>query len=375
MIDTIKLAVRLNSPLRDANLGFTPRLDSISPEYFGFFSAHINVNSLDKEKYYPRLTYVQRPEPVTGTMIFELLVELSLPKLYFGENFSELDDGKMFEVAQVLLERLKEMGIKLKPSQILNADVRKIDYSKNIVFSDTPSAAQSIALSLSKSNVHGRYDCQHTSYIKSNSKAFHIHTNSLDVVMYDKIADLRSMKTSPKRSVESSGMFSQDVAARLETLGLISVPRFEVRLNGKRMIKSTLEKIGKDPRLTTYTDMFSANISKQVLLMHWDNIVATIPKTLPDSMDRKSVYLNILKERGMTPMKSFARLGFMEISSVAGLRWVKDIIYKQFSRFAWRDIKSLNTAPSDDETSDLDFVRQVIEAMKPVNLWRTEDGE
>ncbi|MDR0590972.1 MAG: hypothetical protein LBG75_00140 [Candidatus Nomurabacteria bacterium] len=369
MIDTIKLAVRLNKPLRDANLGFTPRLDSISPEYFGYFRAYTNNNSLGNDKYYPRLTYVQRPVADIG-VVFELLIEASLPKLYFGENFSELGDNKMLKVAQVLLDRLKEMGFDLDPEQILNADVRKIDFSKNIIFFDTLSVTQSLANSLSKVNVHGRYDWQHTSYVKNNSRAFHIHSNSLDVVLYDKIADLRSMKVSPKRSMETSGMFSQTVMDKLEELKPISVPRFEVRLNGKKIIKSTLKKIGEDPTQTTYSDLFSSDIARKVLLSHWDGLVDTIPKTLPKKKDLKAVYLDILKEDRMTPMKSFARLGFVMLATVAGLNWIKDVVCDRFSRFAWGAVKGLDSAPSESQMKDLDFVREAINEMKPINIWK-----
>src|SRR5574340_379998 len=78
----------------------------------GYFSAKQNPTSRElKNGYYkPRLTLTNRYNH-TGRREPSLKIELSLPKLLFGNNFDELKADDFDAVIKLLQSKLKEMGI------------------------------------------------------------------------------------------------------------------------------------------------------------------------------------------------------------------------------------------------------------------------
>src|SRR3989339_686244 len=62
--------------------------------------------------YKPRLTLTNRFNH-TGRWEPSLKVELSLPKLLFGNNFDELQDCDFEPITNKLQQRLKEMGVRV----------------------------------------------------------------------------------------------------------------------------------------------------------------------------------------------------------------------------------------------------------------------
>ena len=99
MIDTIKLVLPFSKrPHWYEKARFQHGFDADT----GLFKAVANPSSENKKKgiYQPRLTYTERP--VRGGKNYELAIELSLPKLMFNNNFSELDDADFEAVVKNL---------------------------------------------------------------------------------------------------------------------------------------------------------------------------------------------------------------------------------------------------------------------------------
>lgn len=65
-----------------------------------------------------------------------LKVELSLPKLFFGDNFQELQHKDFTALNNLLAERLASMGVIVDEDTLAHAPVAAIHYSKNIVLQD-----------------------------------------------------------------------------------------------------------------------------------------------------------------------------------------------------------------------------------------------
>lgn len=66
----------------------------------------------------------------------QLKIELSLPKLLFGNNFQELQHKDLAVVTQKLAITLESMGVMIDVDALAHAPVSAIHYAKNIILKD-----------------------------------------------------------------------------------------------------------------------------------------------------------------------------------------------------------------------------------------------
>ena len=86
MIDTVKLTMNLSRPLRKSDLDF----QLFKEQEKGVIQGIYNPTAMMKKtgKYYPRLTYTERP--TRGGKTYQLAIELSVPKLVFNNKFASV---------------------------------------------------------------------------------------------------------------------------------------------------------------------------------------------------------------------------------------------------------------------------------------------
>lgn len=365
MIDTIKLVVPFSQRphwYEKARLQFSFDADS------GLVKAVANPSSANKKRgiYQPRLTYTERPLG-SYRKSYELAIELSLPKLIYGNNFSELTDTDFAVVVKKLSDVLKETySIWLFPHQLEQSGVRKIDYSKNIVFTDyTP--VSTILTNMRMADISKTYDVQDTNF-RNGGHVYHIHTNSLDIAMYDKIADLKQEKKSPKRSYEKDGYIQMSLLDELERQKPVTVARFEVRFNGLRKIRSELKAVGIDSG-TTFKEMYSTNISRKVLLRHWHIIFDRIPKALVDTDKAEHLLVNTKKANpDMTLRDALATIGYLYLRSNQDERYVRNLAEELFTPSQYRRFKQRSREPpTSTQLKTLIHVTNNLTAMMPVS--------
>lgn len=366
MIDTIKLAV-----------GFTSR-----PEWYrkarlqysfdtgnGLVKAIANPSTTNKKKgiYQPRLTYLERPRR-DGGKTYELAVELSLPKLLYGNNFSELSDSDFSVILNKLSNVLRETyGILLTPQELEGASVRKIDYSKNIIFSDhTP--VSSLVSNMRMADISKVYDVQNTDF-KNGGHVYHIHTNSMDIAMYDKIADLKQERKSPKRSREKDGYVQMKIIDTFDKNSAITVARFEVRINGLKKIRRELANAGITCD-TTFREMFSSNNSRKIMLKHWNHIFERIPKGLLDSDEAEDLLINITKaNQGIKLKEAFALVGEIYLLKNSDERYIRNLAEDLFTPSQYRRFRQKGREPPNPtQLKTLLHVTNTLTAMKPVSI-------
>ena len=85
--------------------------------------------------YKPRLTLRSRAN-LQGREEVVLRIEFSVPKLFFGNNFEELQYKNFLPVIENLVSVLQSMGVKTTVQTIAHAPVAAIHYSKNIPLTD-----------------------------------------------------------------------------------------------------------------------------------------------------------------------------------------------------------------------------------------------
>lgn len=334
----------MDSPLV-CKAAFQPSLDSIRPEYRGTFKATCNPTALSKKqgKYQPRLTYYQRPRS-SYRMEYELAIELSLPKLVFGNNYDELQDIEFAVVVKRLQDALKEMGIWLFTHQIEVMDVRAIHFSKNFVFTDYTSCS-SILQMLRTADISKTYDVQDTNF-RNGGYVFHVHTNSLDIAFYDKLADLRQAKTSDKRAVEKDNHVQLNMLDLLARQKPLSIMRYEVRLNGRKKVIDSLGSVGFSEPLS-FKNVYSFELAKNVLEHHWQKFFDNLPKLVLDADEPDKLLANILMSGDVAgPVQAAARLGLAILVQGSEQRLLRTMFEERFGKHAWARIKPL-LAPAD----------------------------
>lgn len=233
MIDTIRL-------IHDVKV--IPEEFRFSKTKKGVFSGVLNpTKEIQASGNFPRITFIKRP--THSSMQQQISIECSLPKLLKGNNFEEVRDADFDAIVEALKQALWAMGIKWQfSSTIANYKVSRIDYSKNVVFSDGTTVSQILRL-INNARISNLMDAS-SSEFRNGGQILHLHTNARDIVFYDKIADLKQSKKSEKRALENDNKCQLELLDYLQKKHNLSVLRFEIRLNSAREIRNNLKEVG-----------------------------------------------------------------------------------------------------------------------------------
>lgn len=265
MIDTIVL----NIPTKDVKM-LDPKVYDVQPwnlqaktTAYEKFVKNPNAEALKSGLYFPRLTGYNRNNVLTEA----IKIEFSAPKLLYLNNLDELENKQFSEVAKVLQDRLKRMGVVVPYEILINAPVTTIHYSKNIELTDGHTS-QYVISELNKINLNKRFDLTKARYVNDGESltAFSL-TNSL--VIYDKIADLKKDKKRTIDKDQTSYQLSLFEPLRKQAKEII---RFEVRLCKKQKIMALFKQLNLTENLT-FKDVFSSDISRAVLLDYWARMI------------------------------------------------------------------------------------------------------
>ncbi len=197
--------------------------------------------------YKPRLTLLRVSRPLQGYKTL-LKIEVSLPKLLFGNNFEELTRKDFAAVINKLTTLLKSMGVETTVEQLAQADVSAIHYAKNIPLTDGSTPYHYIN-KIKEANIKLSLDVNQTDY-RNEGHSFKWHCNSYEVVFYDKIHDLEKAKMSSKRTIDPDGTIQLHLFDKLKQRKKFEILRMEVRLNKRTKIKQLFKTLGVKTDLT-----------------------------------------------------------------------------------------------------------------------------
>lgn len=368
MIDTVRLAVLYGKRPRWFSLVQASTKRDVTS---GVLTAIIDANKSYKRTgvYVPKLLYVEQPETKDRKRTYTLNIELSLPKLFFGNNFDELTDNQFSAVVHELHKRLRNIyGLRISEHKLAQSEVARIDYSKNIIFTDrTP--VSTIINAVAMADISKTYDVQKTDF-RNGGQIYHIHANIMDIVIYDKVADLRQAKVSEKRSVEKYNQSQIELVEELEKYTNVTIPRFEIRLNDKRKIRSELKAINASEDLR-FCYVFNSDISRDILLRHWNKIFDQIPKA--EMVADTATQILVSLKQANTDMK------FAEASSLTLMkllrkeaqdeRTVRNLIESLFNKSQYTRLKNNGRfPPTKTQLKSLLQITKTITTMTPVNM-------
>lgn len=362
MIDTIKIQVTLPGPLKKPRLKFDR--NTYYAGYDGPVKAYLNTSKSDKKIgiYHPSFTYYQNHDYIQGPK-YCINIEASLPKLLNGNNFVELEDNMLHKVVKKLVAELDRIGVTVTEGHILKSDIVKVDFAKNIIFKDYTSPSSLIKY-FESADISRVYTPQRTNY-RGGGRVGHFQNNCEDIVLYDKISDLQSGIKSDGHSQENDNYIQQGLLASLKSKPGLMVARFEVRLNGKRKIRLTLQQAGIPDTGLTIKDLFRVEVAKAILDYKWHLIVDHIPASTLLTPSPDLLFAEIIKDKDVTFKSAMEQFFMAQMLSIGDTRHVRNLIEDHFGSHIWTRLRHTRGPPEIGLIKSLVEAGQQIEMMQP----------
>lgn len=364
MIDTVKLLIPLEKPELLNGSKFSPvtPIELMTSSNYGKTSLNPSKAYAKMGRYMPRLTLFKRP--TKHGPIYQLAIEFSAPKMLFNNNFDELTESDFRQLVRSIIDKVTELsGKELSYSQIVNADVGAWHSSKNIIFFNYI-ASQTVLSAISKLEVSKVYDFQKDRY-RDGGHVLHIHCNSKDIAFYDKMADLRKAKISPKRSFEKDSLVQMSLLDKLEQFSPVEVLRYEVRLIGKASVKRAFQNVANP----TFINLYNLSLNKELLITHWKAVTKHVDMLSLDVHKPYELLLNVIEDLDdITPNTSLATVAGLLLIKQVGVSDFRAAIEKRFGIKAWQRINTKLIVPSANSYSFFKHIDEALNAFTPTKI-------
>ena len=295
MIDTI--AIRVN----DVFLKTDKRKEYKSANYkvpnYNSFMINKFYKNVKVENCTAKLTYV------TFNRKYYFDIEISsIPKLLYGNNFQETKNyySDFQKVVTKIRRILVDNGAVAFSKNVLksNSSFRKVHFAKNLYISCD---VELMLEYLSKAHIP-RFDVSRITYSNGGS-CTKFHTKSIEIAFYNKVAEL------------SNSIDGKQVIADNQLSGL-NILRIEVRYNTKKAIYENNLNLHDTTINGTFSEIFSKELSKKVLIYWWSIIKKSLPKTQEnnfcefiDSIDETNIHKKLETAGALTLIKNIGKRG------------------------------------------------------------------
>lgn len=332
----------------------------------GVIKAVLNPTKQDVARggYAPRLTLRRRPPHIT-----ELVIEFSIPKLLYQNNFDEVTEDDFEEVIERLRNRLKDFGVLIFADIMRKASVYAIHYGKNIIL-PRHTLCRSIIRLIAKAPSHKWFDTDEANY-RNNGHLYKIHTNNFELAFYDKMKDLEKAKQSKKRAYESDNGIQINLFEQGEVGLDAQVLRMEVRLNSRAQIQRVLKTIGLPDDDLRFFALYRKEIAQRVLLHYWERYRSALPViTMAQREEPGDLLGALIKQDPQASMGTqLQRLGAMVIVEDIGwngLRTYMDDTPKSFERL--KNCLNGLSLPDENPISDVLAIDATLQHFEPVKM-------
>lgn len=316
--------------------------------------------------YKPHLTLSHR---LNAVLVYEpmLKVELSLPKLLFGNNFHELQYKDFDAITDKLMIVLQGMGVIISLEAIINASVSTVHYSKNIPFTDGSIPFHYIN-KIKESNVKLSLDVNQTDY-RNEGHCYKWHCNSYEVVFYDKIKDLQTAKKSSKRCLEKDSDLQFTMLEVTRKISKLEILRMEIRLNKRSKIKQLFKKLDISTDLT-FKKLFKPALSKKILLHYLDELENNRSDLLnfTPSNDKALLTALVVNNPELSPQRVFKIFGFKKALEFASVRELRAMFSASSARSWSRLVHDINKVKVAGKKNCFTVLRECLEKFKMLKL-------
>lgn len=321
---------------------------------------------LRKGIYKPRLTLAHRMNQF-GVSEIMLKIELSLPKLMFGNNFAELRFKDFGTVNTKLATMLQTMGIVVMPEVLAQAPVAAIHYSKNIRLTDG-SIPYHYLTKIKQANIKRSLDVNHIEY-RNDGHSYRWHCNSYEVVFYDKIRDLEQARVSRRRAIEKDSTLQMHLFEKFKKRHMLEFLRIEVHLNRRQKIKHLFAKLKIRSELT-FKKLFKPALSKKILLHYLNELESRRPPLLDykSATDKGLLTTLIVLNPTMSPKQILQLYGLKMALQVANPRELRTMFAKCSERSWYRLMADANKVRLPMTSSPFKVIREQLERFNMIRL-------
>ena len=305
-----------------------------------------------------------------------LKIELSLPKLFFGNNFQELKQKDLQPFLQRLSDTLGQMEVIVAPDDLARAPLVAVHYSKNISLTDGSTPYHYIS-KIKESNIKMSLDTNQTDY-RNEGHSYKWHCNSYEIVFYDKIKDLEKAKQSEKRAIEKDNAIQLEMFPRLHKKNpayakasadkrKLEVLRMEVRLNKRAKMKQLFGKLEIKTDLSLKS-LFKPATSKKVLLHYLDELESKRPTILDyKPANDKALLVDLIFNNPDLGSKNIIQIyGLSKALEVMNMRELRSMLSKQNQKDWHRLMANTKQVRLPGILSPFRVIRKHLIAFKPL---------
>lgn len=370
MVDTMKLTLDKSMIAGIEKSLFQKETQNASRGYFTLVQNPTKAE-LQNGLYKPRLTLTNRFN-TSGQRGLTLAIEFSAPKLLFGNNFDELTDSEFLALIDKLEEVLKTMGVRVFHKLMLVAPVSAIHYSKNVPLTDG-STPHYLISKIKEANIPLALDVNQTDY-RNDGHSYKWHSNSYEVAFYDKIKDLEMAKKSDKRAIEKDNALQLNLFDGNTERKKLEVLRMEVRLNNRQKMKQLFKTLKIEKELT-FQNLFSQNISQQVLLHYLSEMEKQRPKLLDYRVSNPKALLAdlIINNSKQKPLKILQSFGLKQALATITPRELRAMFSKYTDRSWYRLFAEAKSIQLPITKSPFDVIRKNLTSFEPLKLVDFQD--
>ncbi len=369
-IDTIAITLTSDSFQITQPDKFTPSARWIENYGCAVYGIRSKQNPTKKELkqgiYKPRLTLSHRFTK-NHTQEIILRIELSLPKLLFGNNFDELQYKDFLPVIKKLAATLETMGVIASTDALSHAPVSAIHYSKNIALTDG-SIPFSYINKIKEANVRLSVDTNESTY-RNDGHGYKWHCNTYEVAFYDKIKDLEKAKYSCKLAIEKDSEVQLSILDAFANRNKLEFLRMEVRLNKREALKRLLTKLNIKADLT-FKSLFKPAIAKKVLLHYLDQVESNrLPLLDYRAKSDEALLANLrVYNPKFTHKQILQAFGLKKALEIYTLRELRAMFGSSSSRSWYRLMVDAKNVKLPAIQSPLGVIREGIVQFKPTKL-------
>lgn len=304
-------------------------------------------------------------------------IEFSVPKLLFGNNFDELSDADFPRVIHILKTTLLDMGVQVLEGKLQLSVISTIHYGKNIVLDDFTSVSRVLWI-LAKTNISERFDTEDKTY-RNGWELFRLHTKSFQIVLYDKIVDLKKSKNravdKDMRGINYQMSMFDDIQKKevQQKWKSFDVLRIEIRFMNKTKLK-TLFKTLRIPfgDIFTFESAFQMENARRIIEHHW-NMMAIEMKMLEFTEMKPIDRMNLIFQKASkkTPTKTLAIAMLAELITNDDYRTIRKQFESKYKnknslRTIYKDLSSLELTVN--HFSFIPIINEMLKIYKPLKI-------
>jgi len=227
----------------------------------------------DNDLTIPKVEVYESVNMLKGEVKYELVITISLPKLLNENNLDEISYSDRNKLAELILQRLEGVGVRVSYFAILGASVSVVHFCKNIPLPSNI-ALRSILSDLSHTDMGKSYDTTNDvrQKDKNNARVVHLFCGTREWTFYDKIEDYRLPKS--RRTDKKRTAYEKELT-NVRDFGSLEVFRYEYRLNKAQTLRSEINAVLKRPYdiPVIFSDLFAEGLWQKVLYNSWKKVI------------------------------------------------------------------------------------------------------